>query len=539
MARCARHALHRQADSVSEQCFVLLCQCVLCVISCMCCSCVSPPGQGRSVQIRVIVGFVMSPHSDLVWNFLSPTVLTVSPKLLPALGGAHMNISGSDFGLNGTVLVGSRECAVLEWSHEFIRCVSPGGASLAAGVTVTVGLQSNTLSSSISVESVDRVSFEVPIVLSVNVTLLSSTGSEAVQVSGANFGAPLVSVWFTHQPPAILESNPTILLDGASLPCSVLSSSSTKVVCAAPAGGGASWSVVVVNHDVDVRQVDYTSVLVSTNSSAAVRYYAPVILGVCPGASSPKAGFPAVGGFWIRLTGTNFTAQPTVSVTNVDCVVLEANHTSILFVAPPRRVDTDMLVSVQGFEQMSVGVPLVYDPPVIFRILPNVFDAVLSSGRSSLMIIGMNFGPRLSSIAANHVVSVGSELCAFSNWLNDTAMSCSPAGDYIAGAYNVSVAVRGQPSVWTRGRVVWAECQFGFFGPACARCPEGGVCNGRGAEPYALEGYFGGTNNSFARCQPIVACVGGPRNLCSKAYSGDLCGTCSVGYYRCVNSSRV
>ena len=368
------------------------------------CSCVSPPGQGRSVQIRVIIGFVPSPRSDLVWNYFSPTVMSVTPKLLPVLGGAQLNISGIDFGLNGTVHVGSHSCAVLEWSHVFIRCMSPGGASPATGITVTAGLQSNTLSGLISVESVDRVAFERPVVLGVNVTLLSSTGSEVVQVLGANFGTPLVSVWLTHQPPAILESDPASLLDGTSLPCSVLSSSSTKLVCASPAGGGASWSVVVVNHDVDVRQISYTSVLVATSSTAAVRYHAPVIASVGVDVASPVAGSPAVGGFWVRLTGTNFTAQATVSVTNEACVVLETNHTSMLFVAPPRRVNMDMVVFVQGFEQMSVGVPLVYDPPVIFRILPNVFDAVLSSGRSSLLIIGVNFGPRLSSAAASHVV---------------------------------------------------------------------------------------------------------------------------------------
>ena len=149
----------------------------------------------------------------------------------------------------------------------FIRCASPGGASPAAGISVTAGLQTNSLSSLILVQSVDCVAFARLIALSVSMMLLSSTGS------GTSVECEL---WRAHQPPAILESDPAILLDGTSLPRSVLSSSSTKVVCASPAGGGASWSIVVVSHDVDLHQVDYTSMLVSINSSAAVRYYAPV-----------------------------------------------------------------------------------------------------------------------------------------------------------------------------------------------------------------------------------------------------------------------
>ena len=79
------------------------------------------------------------------------------------------------------MLVGSNECAVLEWSHVFIRCASPGGASPAAGISVTAGLQTNNLSSLTSVQSVDCVAFARLIALSVSMMLLSSTGSEVVQ----------------------------------------------------------------------------------------------------------------------------------------------------------------------------------------------------------------------------------------------------------------------------------------------------------------------------------------------------------------------
>ena len=478
-----------------------------------------------------------SPRSDLVWHYDRPVISTLYPKLLPALGGAELNISGSNFGLNGTVFVGSRECVVTAWSHVLVRCVSPRGASPAAGVIVTVSGQSNVLSSLVSSASPDRVAYMRPVVLSVNVTALSSAGGEAVLVIGSQFGESLVSVWFTREPAAILESNPAVLMNGNSLRCDVLSSSSSLIQCVSPAGGGVSWSAVVVNHDVSVGSLGFAGVLVSTDSSASVRYHAPVItsIGLNSTAWAVAGGAPAVGGFLVRLTGMNFTAAPIVSVTGVVCDVVEGNHTALVFVAPPRRVDVDMVVIVEGFEQVSGGVLLVYDPPVVFRSVPNVFDAIAGTGRPSLLLVGVNFGLKLSGVAASHVVSIGDVPCLFSDWRNDTAIGCVPAGDFVAGAYNVSVAVRGQASVWTPGGVVWAECQFGYFGPSCARCPEGGVCPGRGAVPYAQQGYFGGVNASFVRCQPVVACVGGVLNQCAPQYTGDLCGTCAVAHYRCVS----
>jgi hypothetical protein len=106
----------------------------------------------------------------------------------------------------------------------------------------------------------------------------------------------------------------------------------------------------------------------------------------------------------IVITGSNFGGNPivvegasnfsdynrTVTIGDAPCVVSAWNHTSITCVAGPGFLQRqDVIVEAQGLSSGSSGALFGYLPPEIVSITPN---HALSSGGSSITVIGFNFG---------------------------------------------------------------------------------------------------------------------------------------------------
>lgn len=379
--------------------------------------CVSPAGQGTSFGLLIVVDYVLSAPTSLVWNYLPPSIRSLSPTASTAKGGHTLSIHGTNFGAAGTVTVGGRTCDVSYWAQGLLNCTVPFGATPAAVVTVTVAGQSNPELPLLNGTAADRVHYLPPVLLNPSLAMLSTAGGEALTIAASNTLPDLVTVWLTLYEPTEVQADPFLLLDGASsLPCDVTFANDTIIQCTTPPGENTDWILLIVNHNSNVNEFESSSLLVSQDNHTTLDYYPPVITLIRPVSSandntsaSRQAQAPAIGGFIMLLLGSNFSSSSTVSVLGVPTAVLSATYTSLLFASPPRIPSLDNTVVLNAGSQASAPILIPFDPPVITAVYPNTFDAVDSSTRSALRIQGVNFCPLLAtgSNRPNHTVTVG------------------------------------------------------------------------------------------------------------------------------------
>jgi hypothetical protein len=288
-----------------------------------------------------------------------------------------------------------------------------------------------------------------------------------------------------------------------------------------PPGVGASWLVVVVNHDTDDVLPSQSSASASSLSSVSygsmslvrwqtcvpnlvfsVGYLAPVVTGVqvMGGISGgTSASRPAVGGFLLRVVGHDFGANPpVVTLAGTPCPILPVTnstslasvHEEVVCVAPPRAMGVPSVVVVDQAGQTSTPFPFAFDGASVISVTPPVFPAVgreSSSELSLLVLRGINFGvPNASAGVGYHVVTVGSAPCTGVQWWSDSELWCSVQGDFVVGSYIVSVVVGDVPGVLSTA--VSAQCPSGFYGQhneTCTPCPAHAECKGGLSDPLA------------------------------------------------------
>ena len=182
--------------------------------------CVSPPGVGTGVNLRITVNrfFATSP---LVWSYDAPVVSAISPLAADPNGDTVTTIIGFNFGpgRNGSsVAVGGRPCTVMQWNDTTVSCAAPAGVTSAAAVVVTVEGQRNA--------DVAVVQYKAPVVGSFTPSLAPTQGGVAVVITGAWFAdAAAVSVRVTM---TRLTPQPM------SMPCAVQAWNATSLVCIVP-----------------------------------------------------------------------------------------------------------------------------------------------------------------------------------------------------------------------------------------------------------------------------------------------------------------
>jgi hypothetical protein len=524
--------------------------------------CLSPPlvtaGRSFDIAVRVLAATVI--FTDQRWTYEPPIMSGIVPNVLPPqpIPDGNITVHGRNFGgWPGSVAVGPRVLTCLVWTDSTIVCTQPPGVERSVNVTVTTASR---LPSGF-IANVTQLFFQPPTVTNVEPNLLTcgTEGGVVLNVAGANFGHPLpMSAWLVRRQgaPFLLEEgrgphSPSDVLECMVLPETVVSHS---LACMVPPGTGVGWALLVVNHDMDVDVETTTGALPSRRwrSSAAatnfsLAYASPVLSTVH--FSGAQGAAPAVGGFLLRLVGTNFGPWvPVVSVGSLPCAVVPGthNHSSLTCIAPPRQVDGDSVVRVSTESgPSSITMAIVYDAPSVLRVEPREVLAVAGAGGPRITLYGVNFGVAYrAGIEAPHNVSVGPLPCVFMVWASDAELSCMPQGETAVGPVNVTLSVAGDVATPV---VVMAGCPRHWHGRVndfCAPCPPGAGCTGGVTEPYSLPGFFPVARDVFVGCTPRRACAGGIGGSdltartkqdnagCSSLYQGDRCATCAAGAYR-------
>ena len=414
--------------------------------------CVVPKGAGSNIAIQITVNGVVSMSSPL-WSYDLPVVSYTTPSVLLPQGSGLLTIVGVNFGDSSlwgpqgswtdgllTATIDSRGCVqdsksaavakATSWNDSRITCVYPVGVQAASSLVVSVYGQSS---------AVTVVRYAPPSITAISPLTMGTAGGDTITIIGGNFSAvapATVAVKFAQL------SRPT----AESLPCRVTAVSTTSISCVAPTGAGTRWYAVVVNSD-----LNGTVMQASVRSGESLSYRPPNITALMYDAQ----GAPAVGGFTIRVVGTDFSASPVVTVTGLPCEVITSRsepHVAVSCLAPPMVAGTDATVVLAAGGQLANAGVVRYDRPVVTAVSPATLDARFTTGRGGVSITGLNFGkPTVDgvpgSIPVNHSVTVGGIPCDGVVWTSDTLLACvALRQSFVVGAVTVQVMVGTQVS---------------------------------------------------------------------------------------------
>jgi len=428
--------------------------------------CTAPQGQG-TVFVQVTTNLQQTSNS-LPFLYLPPVINSANPANGPTIGGTQIVLSGANFGVTPTVLMGTTTCTIASRTHTSVTFVLPPGTGRGLPITLTVGGQAS---------SPVEFNYLAPVITSVTPLNGPTGGTSRITINGSNFGASpstgtvvigssaCGSVTWTHTQvvcnvpaghgaslpirvtvdgqqttamssfsylrPSISSVDPTIgstdgttvmTLNGANFGlaptvavgpsvASLVSFSHTSIVFRLPQGDGA-------NRPVQVTALAQVSNVVYVNS------YGPIITLVEP-LNIATSGQP------ITLTGTNFGLSGVVTVSENDCVPTSWSHTRVVCTAPPGRGSTNpVVIVVNGLSSgILAGMSVKYAVPAIDNITPS---SVTTAGGTILMLTGSNFGT-IGSIL------VGSSNCPiYASSYSHTQIRCTlPQGQGL----NVDVVV--------------------------------------------------------------------------------------------------
>ncbi|BCX46787.1 hypothetical protein HAHE_06950 [Haloferula helveola] len=260
-----------------------------------------PPGQGANVQVKVTLD---GEQGSGFFSYQPPSINVggVSGSS-PTQGGGTFTITGSNFGLNGSVTVGTGAASITSWSHGSITAQAPAGQGTNLPVTVIAGGQSS--------GPTGQFSYQPPTIVGVTAAALPTAGGVPVTLNGTNFGT-------------------VATLDFNSVTIPVDSQTQNTLSFTLPPGEGFDIPVEV-------------TVGGQTSPTFDFDYDPPTILGI-----SPATG-PSPVATEITLTGSNFGLSPTVIFGASAGVVVSSTHEEIVFTRPPGEVGSlEVVVSAAG-----------------------------------------------------------------------------------------------------------------------------------------------------------------------------------------------
>ena len=295
------------------------------------CRCLSPPGTGAGVSVRVSVGR-LSTVSGVVWAYERPVLTSASPAVLAPAGSTVVTLFGSNFGAAGAatpvVSIDGRLCVIHPTelrSDGSVTCVAPVGVSSDAVVIMTVdGLPSTR-------RSTFHLQYEAPSVTDVTPLTASTNGGSMLLVRGVFSAAPTLSVSVRLFLPRG---------GGVAALCNVTFFNASTVAATVPEGAGTGWLVTVTNMDTFNGYAQD-----SQSFPSPLSYEPPSIMRVEPASA---AGAPAAGGFRVLISGANLSRRPVVRFGEAACVVVASlsNHSSVVCTAPPRNLYDEHTVTL-------------------------------------------------------------------------------------------------------------------------------------------------------------------------------------------------
>jgi IPT/TIG domain/Tyrosine-protein kinase ephrin type A/B receptor-like len=352
---------------------------------------VAPPGQGTVLQIQVTAGGQVS-NADKTYNYLPPSITTVSPASGNTAGGSNVTLLGTNFGLSGTVEIGAANCPITFHNHSFVICTLPAGQGTGLSARIIVSGQSDTKTTAFS--------YNGPTLTSVSPLTAGTSSGSILTLRGDNFGV-----------------TPSVTI--GSQACTLVASNHTFMTCTIPNGVG-------VNLDVQL------TVAGQSSNSLKFSYLAPQISSVSP-------ALLTTAGTTVYLFGSNFgTSAGAVTVGGVSCTVTFQNHTAVQCTATEGQgINAPIIFSVGG--QTSNTVYRNYTRPTLSAISPANGP---TGGSVQLTIDGFNLG-------TSGTVTLGASTCvvAGGGHLHTRVLCSLPIG--IGANLPVQLTVGSQTSVNT------------------------------------------------------------------------------------------
>ena len=375
-------------------------------------TCVVPQGVGAGIIVDIVsdAGVPSDPvQDDTYFSYDFPVISSIAPATPIATepgGAVTLTLSGVNFGATDTsptVDIGTRSCSSVAYSSDaLLTCTVPAGLGEDLDLILTVGGQRNAENTLFS--------YIAPSIATVDPSLFSTNpAGEHITLTGTNFGLQAVAADF----------HVTI---GDELDCPYVSHSDTEVVCAMPAGAGASL-------DVNLTRVGQTDV-----SIGAFSFIGPTIDTITP------IDGPAVGGYALTLDGDNFGPSDdffTIDFGGSSCQSVTHVNYQQLICDVPAGVGLTVSITVDARGQSAVTT-FDYDGPQILTIEPTNGPTF----SSAFTIFGVNFGPNLDSTTVDFGSVVDVPIPAY---LNDSYIIFDYP-DGVGTGHDVTVTAGGQSS---------------------------------------------------------------------------------------------
>ncbi|QDK77941.1 T9SS type A sorting domain-containing protein [Spirosoma sp. KCTC 42546] len=348
---------------------------------------ISPAGQGLDQTVVLTSGGQFS--NSLSFDYDAPTITSITPNHGSTSGGTSLTLVGTSFGFTGSVTIGGNVATTSARSHTSIVVTLPAGQGTNLPVFITVAGQAS--SSSVFFN------YHAPMLTAISPINGPTSGSSVISLSGTNLGRSGV-----------------VTIGGVTATAIAGKWTDTGIECILPAGMGTNLPVVV-------------TVAGQVSNSLTFSYDAPTLLSI-----SPATG---TSGGSMTLMGTSLGTSGTVTIGGVAAPLTSWSHTQIQCLIPAGVGVNLPVIVTRADGQVSSPLLFSYGAPVISNITP---ASGLTTGGTSLMLMGSNFGVQSAS------VSIGGQAASVSSQTPTQLVVTTPAGQ--AGAQPVIVTVGGQIS---------------------------------------------------------------------------------------------
>lgn len=362
--------------------------------------CNIPAGAGgpANVTVTTLRGFFGSNPSffynaPTLTSAVIPTNAPPTSLTGPTVGGAILEMTGTQFGPNPRVLLGGRLCVpVSPVSQTQVRCTIPAGEGLQQPLYVAAGNQNT---------PVRYFDYSLPTLSTVSLTTYASVGGADVFFTGNNFGTSYLILIGPFVCP--LKTGPGI------------TNNHTNAACVLPPGAGANLPIKLVSG--------------GQNATVAVTftYFPPTLTTV-----QPLTGRTA-GGYLLTLTGTNFGPAPLIMVGSVAvCVPVFNNHSYCTCRLLPGEGTQQPITLNAGGVIVQYGQRFDYFPPTLSGA---VSPSLIPTAPTNITIYGDNFGAN-----PGPQITIGGLTCTVKSFNGTMAVCESPSGQGTGLTLRVTVA---------------------------------------------------------------------------------------------------